>query len=76
MEVREIWVPANFIIETSLECESAKIIQKEARYRLKEGSRIKVFSRSEELTKWVNIGENRDYPQLLITIFGHTPYLP
>lgn len=62
VEVREIWVPAYFIIETSLECESAKIIQKEARHRLKEGAKIKVFGRSEELTKWIddNIGENRD----------------
>ncbi|HUT28856.1 MAG TPA: hypothetical protein VMX13_03605 [Sedimentisphaerales bacterium] len=62
VEMRELWVPAYFIIEGSLECESARVIQKEARHRLREGARIKVFGRSEELTKWIDdeIGENRD----------------
>lgn len=62
VEIKELWVPSYFIIETNLECESARIIQKEARHRLREGKNIKVLGSSEDLLNWIskNVKENRD----------------
>jgi hypothetical protein len=52
LKIDELWVPAAAIIETGLE-DSAKIVRAEARYRLKQGSGIKVFSRPEKLKQWL-----------------------
>src|SRR6266851_6798262 len=47
-----MWVPAAVIIEEASEDE-AKIIQQEARYWLREGKGIRVFSRPEKLKDWL-----------------------
>jgi beta-lactamase superfamily II metal-dependent hydrolase len=47
-----MWVPAAVIIEEACEDE-AKIIQKEARWRLKKGEGIRVFSRPDKLKGWL-----------------------
>lgn len=49
----EMWVPAAAIIETNLETESAKLVQKEARHRLLAGQGIKVFSGPKTLDDWL-----------------------
>jgi len=53
IKIKEMWVPAAVITETGLEDDEAKIIQKEARYRLKQGEGIRVFSRPDRLEKWL-----------------------
>ncbi len=52
IRIETLWVPAAAITETSLEKVEAKILQKEARYRLKKGHGIRVFSRPERLREW------------------------
>jgi hypothetical protein len=47
-----MWVPAAVIIEEAVEDE-AKIIQKEARWRLRKGEGIRVFSRPDKLKGWL-----------------------
>jgi hypothetical protein len=67
IKINELWVPANVICESNLHDE-AKILQAEARYRLKNKSGIKVFSRSTMLNKWFE-GEGLDiknYSEFLI----------
>lgn len=53
VEIRQMWVPAFFILEKGLDG-SAEIIQKEARYRLKKAVNIRVMGHSEKLTKWID----------------------
>jgi hypothetical protein len=50
--IKTLWVPAAVIIEDGCEDE-AKIIQAEARYRLKHGKGIRVFSRPDKLADWL-----------------------
>ena len=50
--IETLWVPAAVIIEDGCEDE-ARIIQAEARYRLKQGKGIRVFSRPDKLTEWL-----------------------
>jgi len=52
IKFKELWVPAAFIIEKNLSGD-AMIIQKEAKYRLKEGYGIKVFSVPDALKDWL-----------------------
>ncbi len=52
IQIEELWVPAAIIIEKGLKDE-AIILQAEARYRLKNGSRIRVFSRPDKLKEWL-----------------------
>ncbi|MDP8238822.1 MAG: hypothetical protein P9X24_07015 [Candidatus Hatepunaea meridiana] len=52
IRIDELWVPASVIIEEGAEDE-AKILRAEARYRLKQGEGIRVFSRPERLAKWL-----------------------
>jgi hypothetical protein len=52
IKIRELWVPAAAILEDGCE-DSARIIRQEARYRLKKGSGIRVFSRPAKLKKWL-----------------------
>lgn len=53
VKIKEIWVPAFFILEKGLDG-SAEILQKEARYRLKNAKKIRVMGSSEKLTKWID----------------------
>ncbi|GAG24442.1 unnamed protein product, partial [marine sediment metagenome] len=52
VKIKELWVPAAMIIEKGLENDAA-ILRDEARYRLKSGEGIRVFSRPERLKKWL-----------------------
>lgn len=49
----ELWVPAAAIVETGLTHPDAKIVQKEARQRLRDGKGIKVFSSPKGLEEWL-----------------------
>ncbi|MGH1356541.1 MAG: hypothetical protein ACRBBS_15870 [Thalassovita sp.] len=49
----ELWVPAAAIVETGLTHPDAKVVQKEARQRLRDGSGIKVFSSPKGLEDWL-----------------------
>lgn len=53
IKINELWVPAAVITEEDIDYDEAKIIQKEARHRLKEGKGIRVFSRPERLEDWL-----------------------
>jgi len=52
IKIQELWVPAAIITETGLEDESL-ILRSEARFRLKNGKGIRVFSRPERLEEWL-----------------------
>jgi hypothetical protein len=51
IKINELWVPAAFIVEEGLE-NDARILQAEARYRLRNGQGIRVFSRPDRLSEW------------------------
>lgn len=53
IKIDELWVPAAVIVEKGPDAEEARIIQAEARYRMKEGKRIRVFSRPKSLEAWL-----------------------
>jgi len=52
VKIDQLWVPAYYILEEGL-TDSAKVIQAEARYRLKEGKGIRVFSNPGKLDEWL-----------------------
>ena len=52
IRMNTMWVPAALITEQSPDDDEARILQKEARYRFKEGKGIRVFSRPERLGQW------------------------
>jgi len=52
IKMKEMWVPACYILEEGLEG-SARIIRQEARHRLKEGKGIRVFSQPNALDEWL-----------------------
>lgn len=52
IKIKELWVPACFILDTEL-CESARVIRQEARYRLQSGTGIRVFGNPEILDDWL-----------------------
>lgn len=52
IKIKELWVPAAMIMEEGAEDE-ARILRAEARYRLKQGKGIRVFSRPERLKEWL-----------------------
>lgn len=52
IKIKEIWVPACYILEEGLK-DSARIIRQEARHRLKEGTGIRVFSQPDALDDWL-----------------------
>ena len=54
IKIGELWVPAAVIVEKGPDAEEARIIQAEARYRMKEGKGIRVFSRPKSLEAWLN----------------------
>lgn len=47
-----MWVPAAVITEVAPDDDEARVLQREARHRFKEGAGIRVFSRPERLRKW------------------------
>lgn len=51
-KIDTLWVPAGAITEEGCD-DCARVIRQEARYRLKAGKGIKVFSRPERLCKWL-----------------------
>ncbi len=52
IKIAELWVPAATVVEEGCEDE-ARVIRAEARYRLKQGKGIRVFSRPELLKDWL-----------------------
>ena len=52
IKMNVMWVPAALITEKSPDDDEARILQKEARHRFREGKGIRVFSRPERLKKW------------------------
>ena len=52
IKIHELWVPAAAILEDGLN-DCARIIRQEARYRLKVGAGIRVFSRPIKLKGWL-----------------------
>jgi len=72
IKIDTLWVPAAAIVEEGCEDED-KIIRAEARYRLKQGKGIRVFSRPDKLKQWL---EREKIPfesrQHLITDAGRT----
>lgn len=70
IKIDEMWVPAAVITEEGC-TEEDRIIRQEARYRLKQGSGIRVFSRPEQLKEWLE-GEGLSVAdrQALITDAG------
>lgn len=53
VKIDTLWVPAAVITEEGVEDEEGRIIQREARHRLKDGQGIRVFSRPERLREWL-----------------------
>jgi hypothetical protein len=56
IKINELWVPAAMILETATNDEQSDefvIWRQEARYRLKEGKGIRVFSKPEKLKDWL-----------------------
>lgn len=51
-KIETLWVPAAAICETQL-TDDARVIQEEAKYRLRNGYGIKVFSRPQVLQEWL-----------------------
>lgn len=51
IKIKELWVPAAFIVEEGLD-DCARVIRQEARHRLKAGSGIRIFSWPEALAGW------------------------
>ena len=52
MRIKNLWVPACFILETGLSG-AARVIQQEAKHRFREGYEIRVFGNPEPLEKWL-----------------------
>lgn len=52
IKIKEMWVPAEVILEEGLNDEG-RIIRQEARHRLKQGKGIRVFSRPQLLKDWL-----------------------
>lgn len=57
IKMNVMWVPAALITEEAPDDAEANVLQKEARYRFKEGAGIRVFSRPERLRKWCEQNE-------------------
>ncbi|MEM0949134.1 MAG: hypothetical protein AAGK37_17185 [Pseudomonadota bacterium] len=54
VKIRELWVPAAAILEENLK-DDARLVRAEARYRLRQGKGIRVFSRPERLKAWMEV---------------------
>lgn len=74
IKIDELWVPAGAIIEPGL-TDSARVIREEAKYRLKKGYGIRVFSRPGHLKSWLEAnGLTLESRRHLITDAGE--YVP
>ena len=51
IKIKELWVPAGVLTEMGCE-ECARAIRQEARYRMRQGFGIRVFSRPDALNEW------------------------
>lgn len=73
-KINELWVPAAMILETAFNSEQSDefvIWRQEARYRLKKGEGIRVFSKPEKLKDWLSSeGLTVDSRRHLITDAG------
>lgn len=61
IKINELWVPAAMILETApRDKQSSEFIiwRQEARYRLREGKGVRVFSKPDELKKWFENEKN------------------
>lgn len=71
IKIKTLWVPAAVITEEGVEDPEGKALRSEARYRLKEGKGIRVFSRPERLREWLEAnGIKLDDRRHLITDAG------
>ncbi|MCP5433071.1 MAG: hypothetical protein H6923_07345 [Alphaproteobacteria bacterium] len=72
IKIKTLWVPAGVLFESDLGDE-AKILQAEARYRLKNGKGIRVFSRPDALKQWcADNGVDFEAARNLMTDAGRT----
>ena len=71
IKIKTLWVPASAVLEPNLK-DDARIIREEAKYRLREGKGIRVFSRPERLKDWfAEEGISYDDRKHLITDAGN-----
>lgn len=74
IKINELWVPAAMILESATSTQQSSemvILRQEARFRLKEGKGIQVFSKPEKLKEWLeNEGLNIESRRHLITDAG------
>lgn len=76
IKIDELWVPAWAISESKEDlCEDGKIIQAEARHRLENGERVRVFSRPEHLEEWLK-GRNLTLAERRHLITDAGQYVP
>lgn len=54
IKIDQLWVPAAVIVEPALPTADARILQAEARYRLRNRAGVRVFSRPERLREWLD----------------------
>jgi hypothetical protein len=74
IRINELWVPAAALLEDGCQ-DSARTIRQEARHRFKERKGIRVFSRPDQLKKWVeDNGMSWEAHKHLITDAGQ--YVP
>ena len=59
-KMNDLWVPAAALLESNLTGE-ARILRSEARYRLKRGKEVKVFSRPKKMRDWCDQQEDISY---------------
>ena len=59
-KIDELWVPASVLLDKEAK-DDAKILKAEARYRLKEKSGIKVFSRPDKMKDWCDEQDDISY---------------
>jgi hypothetical protein len=67
--IKELWVPAAILIETGL-TDEARVLRAEARYRLKNKSGIRVFSKHQKLKEWCDQQEDICYDDIKHLIVG------
>ena len=55
VRMSRLWVPAKFVLEPTADlCEDAQVIRKEARWRLRQGQGVRVFSQPKLLRRWLD----------------------
>ena len=52
-KIKELWVSAAVIVDTNSQNDEDNILKAEARYRLRNGSGIKIFSKPDKLKDWL-----------------------